>query len=149
MRTIWILIWALLLWAAPAHAPAAVVHSLDLDKWGYEPVWEARSSGLDPLLQVDDAVHDGSGAILLARRGGHRGGHHGFRGHRGFKGHHFRGHRNFGGHRHFRSHSSFGFGFGFFAPFYGSTYYSPFYRSSCTLYSPYYGYYRAPYYYCY
>ncbi len=146
MRIQWIVLAAALFLAPSSNVPAAAVHSPDLDNVSHVTLFNSRGVEANFLLRAGEAGSAAGGTIVLARRGGHRGGHHGFRGHRGFKGHHF-GKRHHFGHRHFRSHGSFGFSF--FGPFYGSTYYRPYYYSSCVLYSPYYGYYRAPYYYCY
>jgi hypothetical protein len=146
MRIQWIVLAAVLFLAATSNVRAAVVHSPGLDNGTHQAAFDSRGAEPNLLLRPGEAGSGADGTIILARRGGHRGGHHGFRGHRGFKGQHF-GKRHHFGHRHFRSRSSFGFSF--FAPFYGSTYYRPHYYSSCVLYSPYYGYYRAPYYYCY
>lgn len=151
MKRIGTLFLAVLLFGLPVHVSAATAQSAALDDSLIQNAFGARPSDLNSLNLGSVQGSEDSGTIILARRGGHRGGHHGFRGHRGFSGHHFGRHRHFG-HRHFGSRSHFSFGFGF--PFYGGYYYRPYYpyynySSYCTLYSPYYGYYRAPYSYCY
>lgn len=145
MKTTWFLVVGLVLAAVCANTSDAAIHPATLSGEVDQTFAGNRAYDADPLVKIDKTGSAGGSAILLARRGGHKGGHHGFRSHRGFKGHHFRRHHNFG-HRHFKGHRHFGFGFVY--PFHGSTYYRS-YPYYCTLYSPYYGYYRAPYRYCY
>ncbi|MCU0572071.1 MAG: hypothetical protein MUC41_03655 [Syntrophobacteraceae bacterium] len=146
MNKTWLLLFGLVLAVVSANTSDAAVHSAAPNGQVDQALAGNRGYDVNPLLKINETDSAGGSVILLARRGGHKGGHHGFRGHRGFKGHHFRRHHH-SGHRHFKGHRHFGFGLVY--PFYGSTYYRPHYPYYCTLYSPYYGYYRAPYRTCY